>query len=134
MEHSLASNSHSNGYHHIPDHGFGDADLITSSSAEDDPLDLPRNNSPIHAAGNYLFMLAHKAIFIIFHHLLNTGAMPIPLDIANLASSHLQNDVGTLDLANLNSSSQNELQPLEEPDAGVAQVNYWHVIIFFNED
>ncbi len=45
--------------------------------------------------------------------------MPIPLDIANFASSHVEDDVehlGTLDLANLNSSLiLNDLQPHEEP-------------------
>ncbi len=53
--------------------------------------------------------------------------MPIPLDIANLASSHIEDDVhlGTLDLANLNSSAiLNDLQPHEEPAIpGAAQVN-----------
>lgn len=52
--------------------------------------------------------------YLLVHHL--AGAMPIPLDIANLASSHMENDVGTLDLANLNSaSSQNDIEPLDEP-------------------
>lgn len=41
--------------------------------------------------------------------------MPIPLDLANLASSHVENDVGTLDLANLNSSGHNDAQAPEEP-------------------
>lgn len=45
--------------------------------------------------------------------------MPIPLDIANFASSHIDDDVehlGTLDLANLNSSIiLNDVQPHEEP-------------------
>lgn len=51
--------------------------------------------------------------------------MPIPLDIANLASSHVEDDIhlGTLDLANLNSS--NDLQPDEEPILpSAAQVVY----------
>lgn len=46
--------------------------------------------------------------------------MPIPLDIANFASSHVEDDVehlGTLDLANLNSSLiLNDLQPHEDRD------------------
>ena len=50
------------------------------------PLDLPRSQSPIHAA----------------------GAMPIPLDLANLASSNV-------DLANLNASLSG---PQEEPVEG----------------
>ncbi len=37
----------SNGYQHIPDRGLGD----DGQMASDNPLDLPRNNSPIHAAG-----------------------------------------------------------------------------------
>ena len=45
--------------------------------------------------------------------------MPIPLDIANFASSHVEDEsehLGTLDLANLNSSLiLNDLQPHEEP-------------------
>lgn len=54
--------------------------------------------------------------------------MPIPLDIANLASSHVEDDVdlGTLDVANLNSSLvHNELQPHEEPAIpGAVQVKF----------
>lgn len=65
------------------------------------------------------------------------GAMPIPLDIANFASSHVEDDVehlGTLDLANLNSSLiLNDLQPHEEPAlpdaAQVASVSAFHLEI-----
>lgn len=60
------------------------------------------------------------------------GAMPIPLDIANLASSHIEDDVHlgtldpTLDLANLNSSViHNDLQPHEEPAPDAAQVLFF---------
>lgn len=55
--------------------------------------------------------------------------MPIPLDIANLASSHMvedDGDIGPLDLANLNSSSIHGDLPqlVEEPVLpGVSQVN-----------
>jgi hypothetical protein len=63
-----------------------------------------------------------------------TGAMPIPLDIANLASSHMIEDdvdIGPLDLANLNSSSiHGDLPPqMEEPILpGSAQVNKMQMI------
>ncbi|KAK4020545.1 paramyosin [Daphnia magna] len=91
VEHDLNSASYLNGYH-VPDQGFGN-----NSISSDSPLDLPRSHSPIHAA----------------------GAMPIPLDIANFASPHIEDDVeqlGTLDLANLNSSIiLNDVQPHEEP-------------------
>ncbi|XP_046437996.1 uncharacterized protein LOC124189418 [Daphnia pulex] len=91
VEHDLNSTNYLNGYH-VPDQSFG-----SNPTSSDSPLDLPRSHSPIHAA----------------------GAMPIPLDIANFASSHVEDDVehlGTLDLANLNSSLiLNDLQPHEEP-------------------
>lgn len=41
--------------------------------------------------------------------------MPIPLDIANLASSSNDDVIGTLDLANLNNSLGEVHQPPEEP-------------------
>lgn len=65
--------------------------------------------------------------------------MPIPLDIANLASSHVEDDIhlGTLDLANLNSSMiHNDLQPNEEPvllDAlQVSNFSFFFMIYFPN--
>ena len=60
--------------------------------------------------------------------------MPIPLDIANLASSHMVEDdvdIGPLDLANLNSSSIHGDLPsqMEEPALpGLAQVNTIQII------
>jgi len=62
------------------------------------------------------------------------GAMPIPLDIANLASLHMVEDdvdIGPLDLANLNSSSiHGDLaSQMEEPALpGLAQVNKIKII------
>jgi len=80
---------HSSGYHnHVND--------FRNQTSVENPLDLPRSHSPIHAA----------------------GAMPIPLDLANLASLSIEEDLhlGTLDFANLNASSG---QP-DEPVPGAA--------------
>jgi len=70
-----------------------DNDFRNQTPGENNPLDLPRSHSPIHAA----------------------GAMPIPLDLANLATLSIEEDIhlGTLDLANLNASS------LGQPDEPV---------------
>ena len=78
----------------------------------------------------YKFSITIKILLFI------TGAMPIPLDIANLASSHMVEDdvdvdIGPLDLANLNSSSiHGDLPPqMEEPILpGSAQVKKMQMI------
>lgn len=109
VEHDLNSSGFLNGYH-VPDQSFGNNPI-----SADSPLDLPRSHSPIHAAGKCI------SFYLCFHSfkksLVSIGAMPIPLDIANLASSHDEDvdvHLGTLDLANLNSSVILNDQPLEE--------------------
>ena len=62
----------------------------------------------------------------ICYYMFVPGAMPIPLDIANLASLNMKDDIhllGTLDVANLNASGHNDIQPHEEPIASAALVN-----------
>lgn len=89
LDHEPELSCHSSGYHnHISD--------FRNQTPVENPLDLPRPHSPIHAA----------------------GAMPIPLDLANLASLSIEEDLhlGTLDFANLNASSG---QP-DEPVPGAA--------------
>lgn len=61
MEHSLTSNSHPNGFN-ISDRGIGD-----EQSVADNPLDLPRNNSPIHAEGiTFLAIHLFSDVFLNF--------------------------------------------------------------------
>ena len=56
------------------------------------------------------------------------GAMPIPLDLANLATLSIEEDIhlGTLDLANLNASSLGQPdEPVPVPASVLAIPSSW---------
>lgn len=59
VEHDLNPTSYSNGYH-VPDQGFG-----INQNPGDNPLDLPRSHSPIHAAGTLSLLTLYK--FYVFY-------------------------------------------------------------------
>ena len=116
LDHEPELSCHSSVYHnHISE--------FRNQTPVENPLDLPRPHSPIHAAGNVIdsrqFYLKNL-IFISIAFVCIVGAMPIPLDLANLASLSIEEDLhlGTLDFANLNASSG---QP-DEPVPGAALV------------
>lgn len=65
VEHDLNPTSFSNGYH-IPEQSFG-----MNPNAGDNPLDLPRSQSPIHAAGKTNLIITLRSrntiYFFIWH-------------------------------------------------------------------
>lgn len=99
---------------HLDDYSCSEQPYRNGQAPVDNPLDLPRSHSPIHAAGIVKFIV--QVNLEAYSPTLNTGAMPIPLDIANLATVPVEDDVaGRLDLANLNSSSSHNDTHQQEP-------------------